>query len=139
MAWITITESDLLTRLSGAELSAFRAAALAEDQPDPLAVTIEAVVEEIRGFLAAGHWPLGPVLTIPRKLANVALDRIVWELMKRPGATIIDTNDARKDANARALALLRDVAARKFAVEDPDQTEVTAPPITWGSETKLDL
>jgi len=139
MSWIAITEEDLLTRMSGSELEAFRAAGLTEGQGDPIATIILAVVEEIRGYIAAGGYTLGLPETIPVRLASAALDRIVWEVMKRPGATIMDTNDARKEANEAALRLFREVAAGRFAIEDPATGETNRPSAAWGSEERLAL
>jgi hypothetical protein len=108
--WVVITESDLLTRVSGAELSSLRAAALADGQADPVAQTIEIVTNEILGYLPRSVTP-SAANTIPSRLLSAALDRVAWLLMSRPGAMIIDTNDARKDANTAAIKLFESVAS----------------------------
>lgn len=126
MSWITITEDNLLTRISGAELDSLRDAVLAVGQADPIAEIISTVTKEVRGYVAAcARNSLGAAGTVPEELLGAALDRIVWEIMKRPAATIIDGNDARKDANAAALALFKDVAACRFELEQPDGAEAS--------------
>jgi hypothetical protein len=110
MAWIVISESDLLTRISGAELSALRAAALADNQPDPIPDTIDQVVKEVRYFVAGNPAnTLNPAgNTIPDVLLNAALDAIVINVMKRPGSTIFDdAAGTRKAAGEAAFRLFR--------------------------------
>jgi len=58
MAWITITESDLLTAISGDELASFREAALADAQADPVAPTIAQVTDLVRGYSEPSFDPL---------------------------------------------------------------------------------
>jgi hypothetical protein len=121
MSWLAITEDHLLTRVSGAELDALRDAALAVGQDDPIAEIIATVTREVRGYVkACASNSLGADGMIPDELLGAALDRIVWEIMKRPAATIIDADSARKDANAAAIALFKDVAACRFELEQPD-------------------
>jgi hypothetical protein len=138
-SWITITEADLLTRLSSAELSALRAAALGVGQADPVAGIIGDVVQEIRGYCSSAGYALDALVTIPKRLKSAALDRIVWEIMKRPGATIIDSDGARKDANAAAIALFVRVARGEFLLDDNVTGSTSPGDAAWASETKIDL
>lgn len=119
MAWLVISEADLLTRVSGAELEAFRSAALATGQADPVADLFVQITNEIHGYLPATVLP--PAATaIPSRLLGAALDRVIWELMKRPGAVIMDdANQSRAKANDKATALFKLVASGEFKIEDP--------------------
>lgn len=136
MAWIAITESHLLTAISGPELEALRAAALADGQADPVADVLSQVTERIRGDVAANASNvLGPTGQIPERLLSAALALIVWDIMRRPGASIIDDeNQSRAKAVDRAEALLKRVADGTYAIEDPttgeDQTNSAVTVVT---------
>lgn len=117
MAWITITEDDLLTVMNGKELDAYRAAALAEGQPDPVAPTIAQVVDLVRGYVGGCRSNiLGEGNTIPSKLLAPALDLIVVRIPQRVGR---DPKPGRQAAYDAAVTLLEQVAACKFDVESP--------------------
>lgn len=120
MSWITLTESDVITKLSGPELAAMKTAALQAAQADPLPEVIEQVVLEVRGRVAAcAANTLGPAGTIPDELKGAAINRIRYELATRlPVATLL--SDTRRAANDQAIALLRDVAACDFAIVAPE-------------------
>jgi hypothetical protein len=119
MAWIPITEAKILTKVSGAELSALRAAALGAGQADPVAEIITQITDEIHGYIPA-HITRGAADTIPSRLLGAALDRVVWEIMKRPAASIVDdANGSRAKANAAAIRLFERVQEGAFAIEDP--------------------
>ena len=119
MSWITLTESDVLTRLSGPELSALKTAALGAGQGNPLPEVIAQVVREVRGHVAAcDRNRLGEGQTIPDELLGAALNRIRYELVTRlPVASLL--TDARREANRDATALLGRVAACQFAIVAP--------------------
>lgn len=116
--WSIITEADVLTVLSGAELSAYRAAALAQGQADPVQPTIDLVTDQVRGFVAS-RYPLGAAGTVPDKLLAAALDLISVRIPNRVGR---DPKAGRKDAADAALTLLRDVAAGRFVIDTPAET-----------------
>lgn len=120
MSWITLTEADVITKLSGPELAAMKTAALQAAQTNPLTEVITQVVREIRGYVAACQRnTLGDGDTIPDELLGAAVSRIRFELATRlPVASLL--TQARTDANSQALTLLRDVAACKFLVIEPD-------------------
>ena len=123
MAWIPITEADLLTAISGDELQGLREAALADGQADPVAPTITRVVDRIRGDIAtSGKYDVPANTTlIPDRLLDAALAMIVLRFMSRPAAAIIDdANKTRANAAAAAERLLERVAAGNFAIQDPD-------------------
>lgn len=134
MAWTTITVEQVKTRLAGAELTAVQSAALADAQTDPLPEIVVQVVDEIRGYCAAGGVTLGLANTIPCKLVGAALAIIRYRLCTRLPVRSLLT-DARVDENRDALTLLSRVADQKFSVEEPteastEQASAPAPSMT---------
>lgn len=130
MAWISISTDDVKTRITGDELEALQEAALATGQTDPLPEIIIGVVKEVRGYVAAcAKNTLGTGDTIPEGLLHTALAMIRFRLATRlPEAGLLDEN--RKDENDKAIRLLENVAACKFAVEQPTTAtteEISAP------------
>jgi hypothetical protein len=125
MAWMTPSETDLLTSLSETELATYRAAALASGQADPVAPTLAQVVDLVRGYVGA-YRPntLGAAGTIPQKLLAPAIDLAAVRLPQRVG---VPPKDVRKTAADAAVRLLEQVAAGDFNIEEPD---VTSPEIT---------
>lgn len=123
MPWITPTESDLVARLSGPELAAYRSAALKSGQADPVAAIISGVVSEVRGYVA-GHKAnsLGPDGTIPDTLLDAAMALAVARL---PARLPISLSDARSDAKKDALALLDRVSGGRFFVAAPEDGEAS--------------
>jgi hypothetical protein len=128
MAWIIPTENDLLTSLSETELAAYRAAALAGGQADPVAPTLAQVVDLVRGYVGA-YRPntLGEAGTIPQKLLAPLIDLVAVRLPQRVG---VPPKDVRKAAGDQAIRLLEQVAAGVFNIEEPDvvSTEITSAP-----------
>lgn len=122
MAWTTITVEHVKTRLAGAELAAVQSAALAEAQTDPLPEIVGQVLDEIRGYVAAGGVTLGIAGTIPSKLVGAALAIIRYRLCTRLPVKSLLT-DARVSENTEALALLVRVSDRKFSVEEPTEAD----------------
>lgn len=115
--WVEITEADVQTRLAGAELAAYRSAAKATGQIDPLPEIINAVVDEVRGYVAAcDRNTLGVGNTIPEKLVSAALAIIRFRLITRLPLSI---GEERKTEYSDALRLLERVSECKFAVEEP--------------------
>jgi len=120
MAWAAITEADVLTHISGAELEALRAAALGAGQIDPVQPAIDQVTANVRGYVAAcAKNSLDSDTTkIPTRLLAAACDMIIAEIVSRvPG---YDLDAERQDKLDKAIALMRDVARCNFAIEDPD-------------------
>lgn len=115
--WITITEADVLTVLSGPELDAYRNAAKAVGQADPVAPTLAQVAALVRGYVGAcARNRLGASGTIPEKLLAPALDLVALRLPQR---VRINPNDARKTNAMAALKLLEQAAAGQFDIEEP--------------------
>jgi hypothetical protein len=130
MAWITLSETHILTQLSGPENTAYRNAALAAGQGDPLPGILAQVTREVRARVAACRENrLGAGQTIPDELLGAAIDRARWELITRLPINTPAIIDTRRTANENALALLRDVAACRFSLEQPADI---SPEITSG-------
>lgn len=122
MAWQEITTDNVKTRLTGSELTALQTAALASGQSDPLPEIISTVVDEVRGYIAAGGFNLEEGSKIPSKLVSAALAIIRYRLATRlPVKSLLDENRVRE--NEQAITLLGRVADRKFFVEEPTTVE----------------
>ena len=135
MSWITLTETDIITKLSGPELAAMKTAALQSGQSSPLPEVISQVVREVRAYVAScNRNTVGEGATIPDELLGAALIRIRFELATRLPVSSLLTED-RRTANSNALTLLRDAAACKFAVEQP--ANATSEVIATGGSAKL--
>jgi hypothetical protein len=122
MAWIEITEAQLLTKISGPELESVRAAALADGQADPVQPAIDQVTREVRGYVAAcAANELGDGDTIPDELLEAALALLAIRFLSRAAGLSIDGEDnPRMKAAEQAKTLLRDVAACRFAIVQPE-------------------
>lgn len=134
MSWITITPELILGKFAGAEDEAARSAALATGQADPVPDLIEQITREVRGYVAAcGRNQLGPAGTIPDELLGAALNRLRFEMAGRlPGGSLMDED--RRTANANALSMLRDVAACRIAVVQPD---TVSPEVVSGAAVQV--
>jgi phage gp36-like protein len=120
MSWSAITATEVKTRLTGAELTALQTVALASGQTDPLVEIIEQVVDEVRGYISANTSnTLGASGTVPSKLISAALAIIRYRLCTRLPVKSLLTEDRVKE-NEAAIRLLEQVAAGKFAIEDPN-------------------
>jgi hypothetical protein len=115
--WITITEADLLTAISGDELTGYREAALASGQADPVAPTIAQVTDLVRGYVGGCKSnQLGPAGTIPQKLIAPAVDIIVARIPNRVGKS---PKPGRAENQKAAIELLERVASCHFDIEEP--------------------
>lgn len=122
MAWRRITESDIVTRISGTELETFRSLLLGEGQDDPVDYYIDQVTDLARGSIAGNPSnTLGAAGTIPQKLIGPCVDLIVIEIMKRCGGVLVDPNDARKEAARTAMQIFQRVEKGLFAIEEPEE------------------
>lgn len=120
MPWVTLTSDDLSRGLTGPESTAVKTAALGAGQGDPVPGIIADVVAEIRGYVAANKANiLGAGATIPDKLRAAAISRLRFEAFTRlPVGRNLLTED-RVKANEAAISLFRDVAAGRFAIDEP--------------------
>jgi len=116
MAWISITEADLLTVMSGPELEGYRAAALADGQTDPVQPVIDQVTDLVRGYVGGCKANTLGATGIPQKLLAPAVDLIAVRIPGRVGKS---PKTGRKDAAEAAIKLLERVAACGFDIEEP--------------------
>jgi hypothetical protein len=142
MSWRAITESDVLTQISGAELEALRGAVLADGQADPVQPCSDAVTAKVRGFVAANASNAldADASKIPDRLIDGAVSLIIIQIMTRAGGTLIDPEGARQKAADEANRLLRDVAAGKFSIADPvsgNEGSSAVTPVYIPSRTRL--
>lgn len=124
MSWVTLTQDDLLAKLTAPELTAVKTKALAEGQENPVPEELANCIQEIRGRVAAcGNNTLGAGATIPHELVPAALAILRFRVLSRlPISTLI--TPAREREYNDALSLLKDVAACRFSIEQPE-TETT--------------
>lgn len=125
MAWITLVEADIKTALAGGEFAAYTTRALSAGQANPLPEQLGRVTRQIRGYVAACDAnALGPDGTIPDELEGAAVDMVACALISR--LPLPDSMTERLQRRQEdALRLLRDVAACKFAVEQPPADEAS--------------
>lgn len=143
MAWITLTEANVITKLSGPEIAAMKTAATQSGQANPLPEVIAQVVREIRGYVAACERNrLGEGTTIPNELEGAAITRIRYELATRLPVASLLTEDRRR-ANESAIQLLRDVARCAFLIVPPEEEAEDQPsaPLEglYGSDERINL
>lgn len=140
MSWIAPTEAHILTRVSGPELEAFRAAALATGQADPVAGTIKIVIDFMLDYIYAC-----PTVkkadheegTIPESAMFVFLDIIVPAIQGRPaGAVIEGTSGIRLDARSDALKWLIRASECGIAIDGVPSPEKPGAPIPKPRITK---
>src|SRR5688572_11984930 len=116
MAWIAITEADVLTVLSGPELDGYRNAAKAVGQTDPVAPTIGQVTDRVRGYVGGCKQNTLGLAGIPQKLLAPALDIIAVRIPKRVNQ---NPKAGRQSAHDEAVKLLELVAKCMFDIEEP--------------------
>ena len=120
MSWNTLTEAKFLQHCTGAEVTAIKSAALASAQTEPLTATLAKVVQEVRGYVAANRQnALGEGVTIPDELEAAACAIVRYRALNRLPVKSLLT-ETRQGEYKDALSLLRDVAAGKFAIEQPE-------------------
>lgn len=119
--WKSITESDLLKQISGAELEAMRGVVLGDGQDDPVQPSIDDVTAEVRGYIAANSKNDldADASKIPDRLIAASVSLIIIQIMTRAGGTMIDPEGARQKRADEARRLLRDVASGSFSIADP--------------------
>lgn len=119
MSWATLTEAKFLQHCTGAETNAIKTAALGTGQGEPLTDTLAKVVQEVRGYVAGNAQnTLGEGVTIPNELENAACAIARYRALNRLPVKSLLT-ETRIAEYRDALTLLRDVAAGRFAIEQP--------------------
>lgn len=126
MSWITPSADDVKTRLTGAEIVAFRTVALASGQADPITQIMLDCVNEVRGYVAAAGYTMGSAGTIPPQTLAPALAIIAYRLATR---LPLKVSEDRRKQYEDAIAYLRDVAAKRTLIEQ-DATGELAPGAT---------
>ena len=122
MAWILLTQDDLLGKLTGAEVTAVTTKALAPGQVNPVPEEIANAIQEIRGRVAAcpnnrlGDQAAGQL--IPEELKPAALAIIRYRVLSRLPISALVTPAREREYND-ALPLLSAVASCKFRIEQP--------------------
>lgn len=139
MSWLSLTSAHVQQSLSSPELSALQTLLLASGQTDPLPEVISRTVSEVQGYVGS-RYDVGQAGTIPEQLLSAAIALARWHLLTRlPKASL--ATEARRTEYTDALALLRDVAAGKFAISEATSpaTEQPRPQAggAWGSDTKI--
>jgi hypothetical protein len=122
MSWAAITEADVLTVMSAAELATIRATSLQGGQVDPLQPTIDDVTSLVRAYIGTAS-TLGATGTIPSGVKIPALDIIAYRLPMRVGGKGI--TEARQKAHDRAVSYLEDVSKLKIRFEDDSDARLT--------------
>lgn len=143
MSWITIDETNVLTTLTGAEVTALKTAALGAGQPDPLLDTIAKVIQEVRGYVAGNQINrLGAGAVIPQELEADALAIIRYRAFNRLPVGRGLLTQSRIDEYKDAIAKLHDVAAGRFRIEQPADisTQVIAgPAVQLASKSRREM
>jgi len=120
VSWAAITEANVLTHISGTELTTLRSAALAAAQADPVQPSIDQVTSTVRGYVAAcsENTVDEDTTKIPTRLLDAACAMIVAAIIGRvPG---YELDDKKQDRYDKAISLMNKVAACKFAIQDPE-------------------
>lgn len=140
MSWQTITETDVRDRLSGPELAAYKSAALAIGQTNPLPGIIAQTVDEVRGYIAAaGTVSLGEGSTVPSKLVSTTVAIVRWRLITRLPLNSAAMLETRKQEYQDALRLLEQTASGKFLVEEPTTAaaeQISVPGPRWSAHDR---
>lgn len=131
MAWVTVSEDMLSSRLTVAEMSALRYTQT--EAGDPTEEILDRVVEEARGYLGArpDGGSLGPSGTVPSQVLGPVLDIARYRLLSRlavgRGAGNLVT-DARITEYKDALQTLKDIASGAFRISEPATAAETLKP-----------
>ena len=117
MSWVTPTSNDVLTCLAGPELIAYQTAAKAVGQTDPLPEILANVVDEARGYIAAGS---GNKLDVDGTIPGVALAHVLAIIRFRLITRLpIAVKEDRREAYRDAIKFLQGVASGDIRIEDP--------------------
>lgn len=146
--WRALTEADLMTRLSGKELVAFRNAGFGPGEDDPVSTLLGSVTDKVRGAIAGNPQNiLGPEGQLPKVLIDTALSIAVLRVMTRCFGEVLDPSGQRVKDGESAEGILRDVARGEgpgipgMAEDDGDPvTGIRAPvPIEYESDHEEDF
>ena len=116
--WVSLTPATLALYQAGPMVEAYRTAALAQGQQDPVPESIQNTVYKIRAAISGGGYAVDRNTTkIPRELVNDALAIITATVKPR---ILEDLSNAETKAWDNAESLLREIAKGKYAVSLPD-------------------
>lgn len=135
MSWISLSETNIASYQAGGFVEAYKSAALADGQTNPLPSTIAAVVKKIRLAIANGGYALdADESKIPSELENDAVVMVVGVCKPRIAEELTDTE---RSALSAANALLMRIADGKFAPSLPDNPEAAAASVQSSGACKL--
>ena len=123
MAWKILDETSVLSRLTDAEATALKTAAVRSGQPDTIVEIIGQVIQDWRGLLRRHH-VLAEGATIPSEIESHVLAEIRYRLITRlPGmkALLDERRVAEWDEANRTKGRLKD-----YVFEDAATAEATA-------------
>lgn len=137
--WITLNEQGLQATLAGPELAAYKTAATAVGQANPVLEIIEQVVAEVAGFIAASDNPVTPPAgQVPRNLARASYAIVRYRLITRLPINAQTMLEHRLREYDDALAMLRAVARGDFVIGTPDaSTSAGDVRAKYGSATRV--
>lgn len=126
--WGTIAEADVLTRLTGPEVTSYKTLSLGVGQSNPLPEITAHAVNEVRGYIASsGSYALNTGATVPNRLKDATLALIRYRLITRlpiaSGSVLIEM---RRREFEDAIRLLERVGDGRFQVDEPDETDTDA-------------
>lgn len=129
MSWTTLDATAIRTRLTDLERGAFAGSeGLNEAGYDPLPEIIATVTDLVRGYVAGcASNPMGPAGTIPARLESAAASIVRYQLLTRLPVNAPAFMEQRRKEYEDAIALLKDVASGKFAVDALGDGQSSAP------------
>ncbi len=139
MAWIKLTTAHIDESLSAAELQALRTLQTQPNQKDPVPAAIARTTAQINGYVGAAGIEVGDPGLIPEELLSSAIAIARWRVIGRlsvGAAAKLFATENRRQEYEDAIAELKDVATRKFAISIPEEPaeEQPRPPAdgAWG-------
>ncbi len=123
MGWRKVTETDLTSALSRAEVEAYRAGS--DIDSDPVEASIADVVAQVRGYIRTGGAAvLDPdESTLPASLVRPAMNYLRYEILTRMD---IVPNDARKAAWEKAQELFEQIRKGEYVPESHGAAETAS-------------
>jgi hypothetical protein len=123
MAWTTIAQSDVQTRMTDTELAKYNSIGLASGQTSSglIQEVCDDVAALVRGYIKGcpRNSLAATAAAIPDVLHSPALDIIIVELMKRVGGSVTDVSDVRVSAYNAAMTFMERVSDCRFGIPKP--------------------
>lgn len=129
MSWTTLNATAIRSRLTDLEKGSFAGSeGLGEADYDPLPEIIATVTDLVRGYVAGcASNPMGPDGMIPSRLESAAISIVRYQLLARLPVNAGAFMEQRRKEYEDAIALLKDVAACKFAVDTLGDGQTSTP------------